>query len=162
MVELKRAEAEEFLYQEARLLDDRRFEEWLALFERDCQYWIPCGREETAGPITHLVHDDRAQLEDRVWQLQQPRHSSQSPPSITTHLVSNVQVETGDDGFAAVHSSLLVYEMRMTQGGAGAPRAFVGRCEHRLRWDDGQWRIASKTVWLLDRDLPIYNLTFLL
>lgn len=162
MVVLARADAEDLLYREARLLDERRFQEWLALFETDCRYWVPCGREDTVGPITHLVNDDRAQMEDRVWQLAHPRHSSQNPPSMTTHIVSNVEVEAKSGDETTVHSSLLLYEMRMTQGGSGMQRPFVGRCEHRLHWDGSQWRIASKTVWLLDRDLPIYNLTFLL
>ena len=162
MASLARADAEALLYREARLLDERRFPEWLALFTEDCQYWVPCGREDMPGPITHLVHDDRAQLEDRVWQLQHPRHSSQNPPSTTMHVVSNVEVEEHDDAQPTVHSTLLLYEMRLTQGGSGAQRSFVGRCVHGLRWDGGQWLIASKKVWLLDRDLPIYNLTFLL
>ena len=162
MAVLTRAEGEDFLYREARLLDERRFSEWLGLFDEDCRYWVPCGRENTPLPITHLMNDDRGQLEDRVWQLQHPRHSSQSPASTTAHFVSNVEVEDGACDQPRLHSVQLVYEMRMTQGGSGAPRAFAARCQHHLRWDGTRWRIASKTVWLLDRDLPIYNLTFLL
>ena len=162
MAALTRAEAEDFLYREARLLDERRFDEWLALFTADGRYWVPCGQPMDEGPLTHLVSDDRAQLEDRLRQLQNPRHSSQRPPSMTTHLVSNVEVEGVSDGHAAVHSSFLVYELRKTQGGDGRTRPFAGRCEHLLRQEAGQWRIADKKVWLMERDLPISNLTFLL
>ncbi len=159
--ELTRAEAEDFLYREARLLDERRFEEWLALFTHDGRYWVPCGTGQESSPVTHLVYDDRAQLEDRVWQLQHPRHSSQNPSSQTTHLVSNVEVG-GADGSPALRSSFVVYELRRTQTGQGEPRPFVGRCEHLLRWEDGGWRIVEKKIWLISRDLPIANLTFLL
>jgi benzoate/toluate 1,2-dioxygenase subunit beta len=159
---LERAEAERLLFREARLLDERRFAEWLDMFGQDCRYWIPCGREDETGPWTHLVLDDREQLEDRVWQLQHPRHSSQSPPSRTTHLVSNVEVEEGQQGEAMVFSSFIVYEVRMTQGGSGEQRSFAGRYEHTLRQEDGEWRIAAKKIWLINRDLSIFNLTFLL
>jgi ethylbenzene dioxygenase beta subunit len=33
-------EVEQFLYREARLLDERRFHEWLALFTDDVRYWM--------------------------------------------------------------------------------------------------------------------------
>src|SRR5438093_4050032 len=135
---LTRTDAEDFLYDEARLLDERRFDEWLALFTSDGRYWVPCGEKGEAGPITHLVSDDRSGLEDRVWQLQHPRHSSQNPPSRTTHMVSNVTVEDGDDGDTDVRSTVLVYEVRKTQGGKGEARSFAGHCEHVLRREGGE------------------------
>lgn len=162
MATLSRPEVEDFLYREARLLDERRFDEWLGLFTPDGHYWVPCGLGEDPGLATHLVYDDRAQLEDRIWQLQQPRRFAQNPPSMTTHLISNVEVEGGADSRPTVRSSFVVYEMRKTQAGRGEPRSFAGRYEHHLRWEDEQWRIGLKKVWLIDRDLPIYNLTFLL
>ncbi len=157
---LTRVEAEDFLFHEARLLDERRFDDWLALFTDDGRYWIPCGPMGDPGPITHLVSDNRSGLEDRLWQLQHPRHHAQNPPSSTLHFVSNVQVR--GDAEPAVLSSQLVHEVRKTQGGGGEARSFAGQCEHRLRWEQDRWRIVVKTIWLIDRDLPIYNLTFLL
>lgn len=161
MTRMSRPEAEDFLYREMRLIDERRFDDWLALFTEDCHYWIPCGQGEDPGRVTHLVYDDRAQLEDRVWQMQQTRRWSQSPPSMTTHLVSNVQVEDGPGDDLTVHSSFVVHEVRRVQGGEGEQRAFAGRYEHVLRWEDDQWRIVLKKVWLINRDLPIFSLTFL-
>jgi 3-phenylpropionate/cinnamic acid dioxygenase small subunit len=162
MAELTRTEAEDFLFHEARLLDERRFEEWLALFTSDCRYWVPCGQGEDPGLVTHLVCDDRSQLEDRLWQLQQPRHSSQSPPSRTSHIIGNVQVDHAEDGAVAVHSSFVVHELRLMQGGEGEPRAFAGHYDHLLRRNGDAWQIQMKKVWLLGRDLPVFNLTFIL
>jgi 3-phenylpropionate/cinnamic acid dioxygenase small subunit len=160
--ELTRSQAEDFLYEEARLLDDRQFDAWLALFTDDAHYWIPSGRGDDAGLEAHLAYDDLPQLRDRVWQLQQPRHSSQHPASLTSHLLGNVQVQSQDGERALVRSSLLVTELRKAQGGSGEPRSFAGHSEHHLRWEDDRWRIECKKVWLLSRDLPIFNLTFLL
>jgi benzoate/toluate 1,2-dioxygenase beta subunit len=159
---LTRQEAEDFLYREARLLDERRFDEWLALFTQDAHYWIPCGQGEDPTLVTHLAHDDRRQLEDRVWQLQHSRHSAQNPPSMTSHLVSNVQVEPGPDGQPTINSVFVVRELRRVQGGVGEERALGGHYCHTLRWEDGAWRICLKQAWLLSRDTPISNLTFLL
>lgn len=159
---LTRAEAEDFLYREARMLDERRFAEWINLFTDDGCYWIPCGQGEDPGPITHIVYDDRAQLADRVWQLQHPRRFSQSPSSATTHLVSNIEVADEAVEECTILSSFVLYEVRKTQGGAGSARPFAGRYEHRLRREDDRWRIAMKKVWLIDRDLSLHNLTFLL
>jgi 3-phenylpropionate/cinnamic acid dioxygenase small subunit len=162
MTTLTRPEAEDLLFHEARLLDERRFDQWLALFTDDCHYWVPCGQGEDPGLITHLVYDDRSQLEDRLWQLQQPRHSSQSPPSLTSHLIANVQVDDSGDRHATVRSSFVVHELRKTQGGEGEPRSFAGHYEHLLRREDSEWKIETKKVWLLGRDLPVFNLTFIL
>jgi len=157
-----REEAEALLYSEAQLLDERRFDEWLALFTADGRYSVPCGEKGDPGPITHLVSDDHSGIEDRVWQIQHPRRFSQNPPSRTTHMISNVLVDAAEGDDIAVHSAILVHEMRKTQGGKGETRSFAGHCEHVLRHEDGALRIASKTIWLIDRELPIYNLTFLL
>jgi benzoate/toluate 1,2-dioxygenase subunit beta len=159
---LTRAEAEDFLFHEARLLDERRFAEWLELFTDDCRYWVPCGQGEDPGLVTHLAYDDRPQLEDRVWQLQQPRHSSQSPPSLTSRLVSNVQVDHREAARVTVRSNFVLYELRKLQAGEGEPRSFAGFTEHSLRREGTGWKIELKKVWLLNRDLPVFNLTFLL
>ena len=162
MAELTRFEAEEFLYQEARLLDDGRFDEWLDLFVADAHYWVPCGNGADPDLATHLIYDDRTQLEDRVWQLQHPRRHSQSPPSLTVHLISNVEVGDASGPEPRVWASFVLSEVRRVQGGTGHQGTFAGRSEHLLRREDGQWRIALKKIWLVNRELPINNLTFLL
>jgi benzoate/toluate 1,2-dioxygenase subunit beta len=47
-----RAEIEQFLYKEARLLDTQKFEEWLDLFTEDACYWVPAGRDDIDRPPT--------------------------------------------------------------------------------------------------------------
>jgi hypothetical protein len=56
----------------------------------------------------------------------------------------------------------VVYELRKTQGGEGEPRSFAGHYEHLLRREDSEWKIETKKAWLLGRDLPVFNLTFIL
>lgn len=166
MAALTRADAEAFLYREARLLDERRYDDWLKLFVADGLYWVPV--EDDADPYAKvsLIHDDGLRREERVFRLLRTRAHSQDPASRTQHFVSNVEVENGS-GDARVFSSQLIYEIR-AQGGnyrhleLGEQRAIAARCEHVLRAEGGEWRIALKRMLLLNRDVPIGNLTFII
>ena len=40
-------EIAQFLFREARLMDEHRYEEWLTLWADDGVYWVPCGHEDT-------------------------------------------------------------------------------------------------------------------
>lgn len=164
---LSRAEAEAFLYAEARLLDTGRFEEWLRLFTADGLYWIPIDTDADPACETSIMYDDAEQREKRVYQLRHG-HLAQEPPSRTVHFISNVELEDGDAaGEATIFCNTLVHEMRpgdhqQLQYGLGQPRVLAARCAYRLRRENGAWRIALKQVTLLDRDLPLQNITFLL
>src|SRR5713226_5350313 len=91
---LDTARCEEFLVQEARLLDEARFDEWLALFTEDAWYWVPTEPDQ-ANPFdtVSLIYDDRRLLETRVRRLASPRIYSQEPRSRTSRMVGNVTIE---------------------------------------------------------------------
>jgi len=162
-------EAQQLLFVEARLLDERRYEEWLELFTEDGVYWLPIHDDgELADPRSaiSIIYDDAARRDERVFRTLHTPVLDQSPPSRTLHSISNVEVEEPDDGGdALVRSVQLIAEMRPGgpgQIGLGEPRIFAGRCEYRLRRVDGRWRIALKKLLLINSDRPLYNLTFLL
>ena len=94
-----RAAFETFLYAEARLLDARRFRDWMALFAEDGTYWVPAAPDQKS-PFDHvsLFYDDRDLMKTRIDRLEHPRIHIQTPPSRTVHLVGNVMVEEADDG----------------------------------------------------------------
>lgn len=86
-----------FLYDEAALIDRRRFDKWLALFADDCRYWLPLEEGQSSPRDTvSLIYDDRVHLETRVRRLSHPRMHAQSPPSRTCHMVSNVALKRID------------------------------------------------------------------
>jgi p-cumate 2,3-dioxygenase subunit beta len=94
---LLRLQVEEFLYQEAALLDEWRLKDWLALFTADGRYEIaPTGDAEgttlDASDALFLVADDRARLEQRVIRLLKPSAHAEYPHSRVRHLYSNVRV----------------------------------------------------------------------
>ncbi len=164
---LSRAEAEQLLYREARLLDERRYEDWQAMFTEDGRYWLPIVMDEDEpDPATSIsiIYDDAARIDERVYRTLHTPVLDQNPPSRTARMVSNVEVEPElDGGEAVVRCVQLIGELRpggRGQVGLNDQRFFMARCEYRLREVEGEWLIARKKVVLLNADQPIYNLTF--
>jgi hypothetical protein len=89
-------EAERFLVAEARLLDERRFEEWEALFTDDAVYWVPMDPDRDPADTVSIIYDDRKRLHERVYRLTRTPVLDQNPPSRTVRFVANVEVEPLD------------------------------------------------------------------
>ena len=165
---ITRQEAEGFLYMEARILDGGHLEEWLNLFTSDGIYWVPIDENTDPELQPSVIYDDTLQRSKRVYQLLQGTHFAQVPPSRTIHMVSNVEVsDTGSDDEAVLYCNTMVSELRPgdhqdMQLSLGRLRFLASRCEYRLRYEQDRWAIALKKVLLIDRDLPLYNLTFII
>ena len=113
-------EVEQFLYREARLLDERRFHEWLELLTDDVHYWMggaqqPLSedqqgdRDPRSRPLCRgrsgqgedelaILDEDKASLTGRVARLDTGMAWAEDPPSRTRHLITNIEVEPGDGG----------------------------------------------------------------
>ena len=144
------APLEQFLMHEARLLDERRFREWMELFADDGTYWVPAAPDqESPFDQASLFYDDRELMRTRVERLEHPRIHVQTPPSRTAHLVGNVLIEAADEakGEVVVGSTVIMVEYR-----DGAQRLFAGRQHHRLRRDGASFRIVQKRVDLINCD----------
>lgn len=155
---VERTEIENLLYTEARLLDERRFDEWLELFTDDAIYWIPAGAEQP-DPKRHvsLIYDDRTRLGQRVERLRGGFAHSQEPPSRVFRMVGNVEVNEQESPEVTVYSVLALFEVRY-----GKQNVYAARCTYRLRRHNGtKWKIAGKRVDLVNRGEVIDNLTFL-
>src|SRR5215210_118657 len=134
------ARCEQFLLHEARLLDDARFDEWLALFTEDAWYWVPVEPDQNNPFDTvSLIYDDRRLLETRVRLLASPLIYSQEPRSRTSRIVSNVTLEKSDASGSTVRSKFLMLEYRRE-----GQRMFGGTAFHRLVLSDDAIRIAWK------------------
>ena len=148
------AECEQFLIHEARLLDDGRFDEWLALFTADAWYWVPSEPNQASPRDTiSLIYDDRRLLETRVRRLASPRIYSQEPRSRTSRIVANVTIEEADGQACTVRSKFQLLEYRRN-----AQTPYAGTSFHRLvRAGDGI-RIAWKRVDLVNCDAALEGL----
>lgn len=153
------AEAERLVHLEARLLDDQRFDEWIALFTEDCRYWVPSHPDMTDpvdGP-SHF-HDDRQLMRARTHRLANPRAFGAEPSPRTVHVVSGVLAEERGGELVAVSSQIML-EWRDRDGFEADKRMFGGRVTHRLRREDGVLRIAEKRVDLIDAEAAFNAMT---
>jgi len=145
---LDRAVFEAFLFEEARLLDERRFRDWMALFADDGTYWVPASvDQESPFNQVSLFYDDRDLMKTRIDRLEHPRIHIQDPPSRTAHLVGNVILDEADDakGEYTVSSTVIMVEYRDDN-----QRIFAGRQIHRLRRTTDGFRIVQKRVNLVN------------
>jgi 3-phenylpropionate/cinnamic acid dioxygenase small subunit len=139
--------AEDFLYQEARLLDTGRLEEWLALFTDDATYWLPLElNQKDAVETSSLVYDDRTLLDLRVKQARHPRAHARLPLARTVHQIGNVTAVDEKD-FLRVNSTLVLIEFRSEK-----QRTWGALVEHHLRRAGDSFRIAHKRVDLVNSE----------
>jgi 3-phenylpropionate/cinnamic acid dioxygenase small subunit len=168
---LLQREIEEFLYQEAELLDARQYEAWLDLFTEDVRYWMPMRRnvphDELAREFTregldvNWFDEGKDTLTRRVKQILTGVHWAEEPPSRICHMVSNVQIlkVRGDEtapSEVAVKCRFLVYRNRVET----ETDLLVGKREDVLRRGEGGWKIARRMIVLDQNVLLAKNLTF--
>lgn len=142
-------EAERFLFQEVRLLDERQFREWMGLFAEDGTYWVPAvPGQESPFDQASLFYDDRELMQTRIARLEHPRIHVQTPASRTVHLIGNIAVEnSGTPGEFAAASTVIMVEYRNEE-----QRVFAGRQHHRLRRKGHELKIVQKRVDLINCD----------
>jgi 3-phenylpropionate/cinnamic acid dioxygenase small subunit len=168
---LLKEEVEAFLYHEAELLDERRYEEWLDLFTDDVHYFMPLRRNvphdeperefTRAGADVNWFDEGKDTLTRRVKQILTGIHWAEEPPSRICHMVSNVQILRASPAGptpteVAVKSRFLVYRNRVET----ETDLLVGKREDLLRRVNGDWRIARRKIVLDQNVLLAKNLTF--
>ena len=94
-------EARQFLYQEARYLDDKQWDDWLALYAPDVEFWMPSWDDDDqlvtdpAREVSLIYYPHKGGLEDRVFRIRTERSSATSlPEPRTSHNISNVEILT--------------------------------------------------------------------
>src|SRR5262245_32173628 len=94
---MSEAELVRFIYKEARLLDEKRFDEWYELFAEDAYYWVPLVPGQ-ADPLAHnsLAYEDKLLLKLRIERLKQPTAFSQKPASRCLHVMQTPEMEKSD------------------------------------------------------------------
>ena len=91
---LEQHRIEQFLFREARLIDERRFTEWEQLWDDDGIYWVPANGDGTdPDRDVSLIYDNRSRLHSRVERYAGGKAFSQQPPPRTAHLVTNVVID---------------------------------------------------------------------
>ena len=130
------ADASQVLYREAYYLDAQRWDEWLAMFTDDCEYWMPAWKGEhelTDNPkreISLIYYGTRAGLEDRVWRIRSGQSIASTPVPRTTHAVNNVLVE---DVTADSMTALSTWTAHCFFHKTNKSEVFYGDYRHTLR-----------------------------
>ena len=167
---LLKDEIEQFLYQEAELLDERRFDEWLDFLTEDIRYWMPMRRNVKFGELdrefTREGHDinwfdeGKDTLVRRVNQILTGVHWAEEPLSRVCHSVSNIQILDATPSLSqptevSIKCRFLVYRNRVET----ETDILVGKREDTLRNVNGQWKIAQRKIILDQNVLLAKNLT---
>ena len=168
---LLQQEIEEFLYREADLLDERRYEDWLALVAEDVRYWMPMRRNvkvgeaerefTRAGQDINWFDEGKETLTRRVKQILTGMHWAEEPVSRISHMVSNVRLlevnpSAAEPAEVTIRCRFLIYRNRVET----ETDILVGKREDVLRRADGQWQIARRKIVLDQNVLLTKNLTF--
>jgi p-cumate 2,3-dioxygenase beta subunit len=137
-----RAEIEDFLYEEAALLDAWQLDEWLELMTDDAKYRVPANDTPEADPADtlFLIADDIHRLRARVVRLKDKNAHAEFPRSRTRRLISNVRIVARTPEALRVVANFVVYRFRRDE----RIREYVGSYRYILRAVDGALRIAYR------------------
>lgn len=147
----------EFLYREASLLDQKKWKEWLLLYQEQAVFWAPAWLDEydvVTDPkkqVSLIYHDSRFQLEERITRIESRKSITALPLPRTVHLVSNVRVVKRDEAHLYADASFVVhvYDPRTAR-----EHSHFGRYEYQLSDRDGDLRIAAKKIILVNDRVP--------
>jgi len=150
-------EVARFIYREARLLDEKRFDEWYQLFTDDAYYWVPLVPGQT-DPLAHnsLAYEDKLLLKLRIERLKQPTAYSQKPASRCLHVLQAPDVEKADNGFIA--RTPFIY----TETKGDESQRYAATAWHTLVSSTGDLRIKLKKVEILNADAALPSIQLFL
>jgi len=156
-----RDEFRRLLEREARLLDQLRYEDWLAMYTAECVYWVP-STPDAGDPRREIsiMFDDRRRLEDRIYRLRTGFAWSQAPASRTVRLIANVEVfAAARDDVRMLRANFLISEFWGDE-----TRVLAGWAGYRVvrDGDGGGWKIQAKQVNLIECDQSIRNPSIIL
>jgi len=148
---------ERFLYREARLMDAHAYDDWLSLWDEDATYWVPCNADDI-DPTQNVsvIYDRRGQLRGRIQRLKETSWLREQAPRLK-RLVSNIEIESANDGEVSVHSAFILAELHHHN-----QIVWAGSTTHKLIPNGDSFKIKSKKVLLLNNNEPLPNLLFLI
>lgn len=152
---------ERFLYHEARLMDAHRLDEWLALWDDDATYWVPCNDDDGDPARTvSVIYDRRGQLRNRIQRIKETLWLKEQAPRLR-RIVGNVEVQSAGDVAGGdelvVESNFILAELHRHR-----QTLWAGNTIHKLIPAGAGFRIKYKKVVLLNNDEPLPNLLFLI
>lgn len=149
-------ELERFIFHEARLLDEQRWQEWNALFTDEGEYWVPASPAQVdAKNHVSLIYETELLRAVRIKRFKHPNAFSLKPAPRCSHVVSNVMLDDydGDSGVCVVSSRFIMLQFRRDE-----QDVFGGSYTHHLKVAGKEFRIKKKRVDLINCDAPLGNI----
>jgi benzoate/toluate 1,2-dioxygenase subunit beta len=156
-MDLDRNLVERFLYREARLMDAHAYDEWLALWDEDATYWLPCNSDDI-DPTQNVsvIYDRRGQLRARMQRLKETAWLREQAPRLK-RLVSNVEIESATESEVIVNSAFILAELHHHN-----QYLWAGSTTHKLVPNGAGFRIRYKKVLLINNNEALQNMLFLI
>ena len=149
-------ELSDFVVGEARLLDEQRFDEWLALFTEDARYWMPLEWRQTDPHLTtSLMYEDKLLLRIRVERLKGNRTFSQKPKSRCHHVLQVPQIDKRDE---AANEYVTWTPMHYVETRLDEQDLYAAWATHTLAMVDGKLKIKLKRVDLVNCDAALRSI----
>jgi 3-phenylpropionate/cinnamic acid dioxygenase small subunit len=150
----------DYIYREARLLDEKRFDAWYELFTDDARYWMPLTRGQPEGlTYTSLFYEDKLLLKVRIERLRHPNAFSQQQPSFCQHVLQRPALEEqapSSDVFV-MRTPFVYVETQLD-----SQLLLAGVAYHHLTSIDGALRIRMKKIELLNCDAALPSIQLLI
>ena len=146
----------EFVYHEARLIDEKRFDEWYDLYAADCRYWMPLMRGQPQGAAhTSLFDEDKLLLKLRIERLRNPKSYSQAHPSWCQHVLQTPSIESRDvqKKIVVLRTPFIYLEYQQDQ-----QEVYAGVAWHHLRCGGEGIVITLKKIDLLNCEAALPSL----
>jgi 3-phenylpropionate/cinnamic acid dioxygenase small subunit len=143
----------EFVYHEARLIDEKRFDEWFALYTDDCRYWMPLMRGQPEGADhTSLFDEDKLLLKIRIERLRNQKSYSQACPSWSQHVLQAPRIESREasGGRVVLRTPFIYVEHQQDH-----QETYAGVVWHHLVHGAGNIAISMKKIELLNCDAAL-------
>jgi 3-phenylpropionate/cinnamic acid dioxygenase small subunit len=151
-------EVQRWLYDEAALLDERRYHDWLDLLAEDIHYWAPLKRTVLLADAERYeiglpgeqayFDDDKDMLRQRIAKLDTGYSWSEDPPSRTRHMVNNVRIMAVQETESGLEIELDVYFFCYRSRLDNDVDLWVGKRADTLRREGEALRLAKRHIFL--------------
>ena len=147
-----------FVRREARLIDEKRFDEWYQLFTEDARYWVPASpAQPDASQHNSLAYEDKLLLKLRIERLKSPRAYSQRPASRCLHVLQQTEIEKAEGGTILARTPFMYTETRGDDSQRYAATAW-----HTLVFADEKLMIRLKRVDIVNCDAALPSIQLFL
>ena len=153
----------QFLFQEARFLDDEQWDDWIECYAPSASFWMPAWDDDdqlTTDPqseISLIYYPDRQGLEDRVFRIKTERSSATMPDTRTSHNINNIEVieRDGDKLMVRFNWNTLSFRYKTSY-------SYFGMSRYEIDFSGEQPKILNKYVVLkndyINQVIDIYHL----